>query len=428
MLPSLFNMYSPESIAFQSTAFHEALIDIIDQYRNKPSDAERTDLELELAKCIKKYTGINTEINIGPYQMSVELPQLDMNSPMLEGYGYQSVALSKRSISDIRKNPNGKLVGMIDPSSSFVSGYFAEMAPVRIFLNSWMIYQAKKENGLSDGKSYTSAEISAPLLHEVGHIWTFLYFLVRFRTDNLMLGVMGRELAGTVDYAKREIIITEVANAMKLEEVDAQALSHKGNNTVHTVMIANVARRNRSTIGGGYDINSFEAMADQFASRHGASRDLVTCLDKLSKGSIYRRGATSYAFFEFAKVAMVMTGVLVPGLIGVTMLGVLVMLADSHNDWYNKTGQRFIRIRQDLIEQLKDPNVSKVDSLRIRQSIDAIDEVNTRYKDYTQLTGLIYDYLIPSGITKRKDIEFQQGLEEMAKNRLFYFANELKNA
>jgi hypothetical protein len=55
-----------------------------------------------------------------------------------------------------------------------------------------------------------------------------------------------------------------------------------------------------------------------------------------------------------------------------------------------------------------------------------IDNVNKNYKDHTQFIGLVYDYLIPTGVMKRKDIEFQQALEGMASNKLYYYANKFK--
>jgi hypothetical protein len=200
-------------------------------------------------------------------------------------------------------------------------------------------------------------------------------------------------------------------------------------------VVSNLARMNRSQSGTpGYDINSFEAMADQFATRHGAGRDLVTCLDKLHKGSIYRRGWLGYFFMEFVKLALMIAGVAsaaVGNIFGAWTIYSIVMslvFADSHHDWYDKAGQRHKRIRMQLVEELKNPNTSKEDSARIRADIDLIDEINEEYKDHTQFLGLIYDYLIPSGVNKRKQIEFEQSLEEMASNKLFYYANKLKNA
>lgn len=422
MLSKLNSIYSPESISFQNPAFHLSLTKLIQDNRE---NQDNTGLEIKIAECIKKYTNLNFEIHIGNYPMCVEIPQIDQNNPVIEGYGVKNGYLSKRGLSDIRKDKGNKVTGMIDPDSSYVGGYFAEMTPIKMYLNEAMVF--KNPVNATDSKTYTAGEVSAAILHEVGHVWTYLYFIVRFRTDNQMMNAMVRDLDGTTDQNKREIIIMEAAKGLDVS-VDALDLAQKQSSTVYTVMVANMARKNKSQSGTGYDITSYEALADQFASRHGASRDLVTALDKLSVGTIYRRGTASYAFFEFVKVAFILGGVLIPGANILTSIGIMTMFMDSHNELYDKTGYRFKRIKHDLIEQLKDQSLDKVTALRIQQDIDTIDEVNKRYKDYTQLTGLIYDYLLVPGINKRKNIEFQQQLEEMAKNRLFQFSSILQHA
>lgn len=433
MLNQINAFYSPESISFQNTAFRDALIGIVETFRTDKNPEVRSEFEMAINEAIKKYTNMNFNTHIGDYPMGVEVPPLDKNSPLTEGYHFREVVQSNRLISDIRKN-NGKVSGMIDPGSSFVYGYLAELPPNNLYLNGWMIYQQKGLFKIMDSREYTDGEIVAAILHEVGHVFAFFEFLVRFRTDNQILGTMVRDLDGTTDQAKREIIIKETGTALGLGTIDAQDLSNRNNVSVYTVIISNMARMNRSANGGGYDINSFEALADQFANRHGAGRDLVTCLDKVSKGTIYRRGWTSYLFFEFVKV-----GVLLLGLTAVVTGNVMgswlifgslttLIMVDSHHDWYDKTGYRFKRVRNDLLEQLKDPTISKEISARIRDDIDVIEEINSKYKDHTQLIGLVYDYLIPSGVSKRKDIEFQQALEGMASNKLFYYANQLKHA
>jgi hypothetical protein len=436
MLRTINPIYSPESISFQNDAFHKALTAIIDTYRDNADGDVRTEFEMALNKCIKDFTNINFDCNIGDYQMSTEAPSIDKNSPMIEGYGFrEAYTLSKQSLADIRKSRTKQVTGLLDPNAAYVHGYFAELPPTRMFLNAWMIYG---QGGgvlydIFDGRKYTSREISAIMMHEIGHIWGYFDFLVRFRTTNQIMATALRTLDGTEDHGKRELIIKETSDMLELDSIDALELSRKSNMTVYTVIISNLARYNRTQSGNaGYDINSFEALADQFASRHGAGRDLVTGLDKLSKGTIHRRGQMAYFFMEFAKIALFLTGtwVFAVGSIltgwGVFSLVTSLLLADSHNDWYDKTGARFTRVRNDLINELKNPHLSKEDSARIREDIDVIDNVNKNYKDHTQFIGLVYDYLIPTGVMKRKDIEFQQALEGMASNKLYYYANKFK--
>lgn len=435
MLHHINAIYSPESISFQNMKFRDTLVEAFDKYRTSSVQDVRSELELAITDAIKMYTNINIDTQIGNYQMSIEVPQIDKNSPLLEGYGFAEVATSKKTLADIRKSKSSQVTGIIDPKGASVSGYLAELDPIRLYLNQYMIYNGVPKKGeIGDGRSYTSQELAAVVLHEVGHVFAFMAFLVRFRTDNQILAATARELEGSVDAMQREVIIKEASESLGVEHIDAQSLSHKKNLTVYTVIVSNMARKNRTQSGnGGYDINSFEMLADQFANRHGAGRDLVTALDKMSKGTIYRRGWLSYMFYEFVKIALAMigisavaTGAVVPGLYMLFAVTSLI-LADSHNEWYDKTGYRFKRIRNDMIEMLKDPGITKVESARIRYDIDEIEEINKKYADQTQFIGLVYDYLIPSGVSKRKDIEFEQQLESISANKLFYYANQMKN-
>ena len=427
-------IYSPESISFQNDRFFKALTGIVDRYRDDSKGAKRTEFELELVQCVKDHTNINFDFSIGDSQMMTEPPMIDKNNPMLEGYGWQDTTLSKTSLMDIRASSKKQLKATLDLNASYVGGYFAEMKPVRMYLNAPMIYGNK---GLFykifDGAVYTSAEIAAILLHEVGHIWSFLEMMVRFRTTTQVLASMARELDGTEDHGKRELIIKEASSQLNLETVDAIALSTKSNLTVYTIIISNVARLNRSQTGDGYDINSFETLSDQFAVRHGAGRALATGLDKLYKGTIYRRNFPTYLFVEVFKVFLFGLGIVEFGmgaiLGGANTFAILatIIAADSHHDWYEKAGARFKRVRNQLVEELKNPALSKETSDKLREDIDVIDKLNEKYSDYTQLLGLVYDYLIPAGISKRKQIEFTQSLEELSATKLFYYANKLKH-
>lgn len=426
--------YSPESISFQNEAFHKAMTEVIAQYRSDSKGARRTELEMSVGKCIKDFTNINVDVSVGDMPMMTEPPMIDKNSPMLEGYGWKDSSLSKRGLEDIRKTNEKEVRAVLDPNKSYVHGYFAELTPVRMYLNAPMIYG---NDGLLyklfDNTKYTSGEISAIILHEVGHLWGFFEMMMRYRTSNQILSTMVRQLDGTEDFGKRELIIREASDALALEKVDSMALSHKNNTTIYTVLISNMARINKSQTGEGYDINSFEALADQFATRHGAGRDMVTGLAKMYKGTIYRRGWIGYMFAELVKVALVGLGIFeiaIGNLLGAfhtcIILFTLVM-ADAHHDWYDKAGYRFKRIRNQLVEELKNEHLSSDSSARIREDIDTIDKVNEDFKDRTQLIGLVYDYLIPAGVTVRKQIEFQQSLEELASNKLFYYSNQLKH-
>jgi len=427
---------SLEGINFQSGIFHKALTKILEDFIEEKSytklDSKMIEsLEMNITKCIKIHTNMNIDVNINEYLPCVESPKVDKNNPMIEGYNWDGLG-NKTSLSDIRNNSEKQIKGLLDKDKSRVSGYFANMKPINMYVNVLMVDEMISENeAKSKPKTFkmTTKEMAAIILHEVGHTWTYFEFLCRFRTTNQILVATLRELEGSEDHDKREYIIKEAKNALELKNLEIGDLHTKSNTTVFSLLVSNIARKNISQSGvDGYDINSFEALADQFATRHGAGRYLVTGLDKMIKrfgGRISNRNMFSYLFIEALKISLIPLTAIFPYSI---ILLLITISIDSYHDWYDKDGYRFKRVRNQLIEQLKDSILPKEVSETIREDINYIESISNGYKDRVQLFGLIYDYLIPKGIDKRKQIDFQQKIEELSSNKLFYFANQIKHS
>ncbi len=94
---------------------------------------------------------------------------------------------------------------------------------------------------------------------------------------------------------------------------------------------------------------------------------------------------------------------------------------------YSHYIQRYKRIRNDLVESLKDKSMPKDQVERIQKSIDEIDGVmsDTTYSEsiYRKITNLI----LPSHSRTKASINEQQLMEELISNDLFIKAAQLKN-
>jgi hypothetical protein len=432
--------YSPEAIAFQDTSFFETITGIVAKARTTPgamTTKQMLEFEEDLTKAIKKRTGMNIKVRVDAwYDFSILLPEFDKNSPLMKDYFPQSVLSSRDTLSAINRNAKKYERGLVDLEGARVSGFFAELPDTVLYVPEYRMNQVTKHALAND-------EIAALILHEIGHHFNYFDFVVRFRTTNQTLAAAVRELDGTTDFAQREIIVKEAASLLDVvSETDTKELSDKKTQTITTVLISNMARKVKSQNGlGGYDATTCEAQADVFVQRFGAGRQLVTALNKTGteSGMISNRSTTMYVigeFVKFVRTAIGITFLAIGGLVGNLFLvfigcinvfvGLFLIMADSYDGRYDKNGARFKRIRDQLVSRLKMPNIPERLSESIQTDIRAIDQVRESTKDHVQVVGLVYDYIIPSGISARKSIAFQQALEDFSNNNLFVYADRLK--
>lgn len=431
-MSNILGLYTPEAIAFQDTSFLEQLADIFAAHRSDP-EVDQDELGTKLEVAIKKRMGLNIDIVFSDFGFYCMMPELDRNNPLMKDYFDQHLQSSKASISAIRKAGDKTLKASVDLQAARVYGWFADMAPVEIGISPNEIFNTGHKFEMSP------KELAASLLHELGHLFVFLEFFVRTRTTNQILAAAVRELDETTDFEKRSLVIHEAGTALGVKlDLDADELSNKKTETIYTVMISSYKRAIVSQNPlAGYDITTAEALADQFSQRFGAGVYLVTTLDKLFRqyGSIGSRSTAAYVVMESVKVLIGVGGFLatiagiVPAFLviyGMYLPLWAMIMSDSYDPRYDKPGARFKRIRDQIVAQLKDTKLPRQVQLKLQGDLKTIDDIVERTKDHVQLLGLVYDYLSPSGISKRKSIEFQQGLETMSNNNLFAAASKLR--
>ena len=171
-----------------------------------------------------------------------------------------------------------------------------------------------------------------------------------------------------------------------------------------------------------YDFNTWEYLSDQYASRNGAGRYLVTGLAKLYDGSnhISFRGTAMYLAMEAIKILLICTIQLMP------LAFALISMDGAGDGTYDKPGARMKRVRDQIVENLKDKELSKDDFVRLKADLDAIDEVTKGINDRRQWLGVLWDAISPYSRKVYNQERIQQELESIAMNELFVKAAELK--
>jgi hypothetical protein len=344
----------------------------------------------------------------------VLVPNIDRNHPLLIDW-YREISDNSDGLKAIKQN-KGLFTGAIDRQKSKVSGGFSNI-PVDVFLT----------YGLFKEAHFTAAEITAILLHELGHVFTYLEYLGTNLTTNYVLQHISRSLLNTRELKRKYEIVEEGCDLLEIDLENPDALAKAENETViQTVILQAIVEKRYSELNSKtYDMTAWEMLSDQFATRHGAGRAMVTGLDKIFRlyGAAEYRGTAGYLAVEALKLLFTLaigaiTFMLIPFL--------LVFVIDPSEDLYDKPKSRMLRIRRDMVDALKDKTLEKNHQKQLIQDIEIIDRV---VKELTERRTFIQFFWTNTWSKSRhnyKQLQFQQELEMLVNNELFVKAAQIE--
>lgn len=356
--------------------------------------------------------------------------------------------LKNASIRDITEE--SLMDGTVDLINSRVGGYFSEVVTKIVIFDGMF------------GDTLDGDDIAAVSVHEIGHIFTYFEMAGKLAVTNAVLQETAEMFSNSRDPILRKQFLSDVEERLghKFEDKDSMASS---DNVEVPIAIVAAASENwvRSELGQSfYDQRTAEFMADQFAARHGAARQLVVAIDKIKRSRrkpidehfttmhllranlLSMVGALALApagakLFAVPFASMAMGGVVVGALASSVALTVLLKLAivtfkgRSENVpsryAYDDLRSRYLAVRRELISSLKDPVFDKPYAVEQLKAIEGIDSVIGRLtidKNRTsKAASFIYDYLNGS----YKEMKFQRQYEEISNNDLFLRAAQLKS-
>jgi hypothetical protein len=418
-----------EMIDFQDNTFHEQLTGLFDELKKVGQRAmPESEAAKNIAQAIFDRTGIQIEFTMdegGAYCMP---PILDKNSPLLSNV-WREYFQHTTALKMIKKAEDGLIRGTIDLVHSKVTGAFSEVKCILNMPKSWV-------GGRFGGKEFTGGELSAITLHEVGHLFTGFEYLIHSCTTNQVLAGVIRGLEESHDPNERMVILTTAANALKIDADELTKLADGNGGMMATVKILQeVAKMAPSEIGTSvYDQNNWEQLADQFAARHGAQRDLITALDKVHHafGDISVRSPGMYVAMEILKVIMMLGSVLLAVVAPAAAIvpffvwmGLILFDSPGHES-YDRPGVRLSRIRDQLVQQLKDRDLSKDLVERIKGDLVVIDRLLLTVKDRFTLISAVFNFLSSERRDRFAQEKLARELESLVTNDLFVKAAELK--
>lgn len=412
--------YSFESIAVQTGKLHDKISEAVTEIRADGSYTTESIKKSMLSQIIKRETGLNVLINIKKrygINASVWLPLLDNNHPFISTYlggtGYTAFNSSGADAIDLLEKNN--IAGKVDTKNCTVSGAFSKYE-TSIIVGYELISNVK----------FTAREVSAIILHELGHLFTYYQFMGASVHGAVITGLIAKNVMETQDYDTRIKIIKKAQAHLGIEGIDAEKYASNGGKGLDVVLLTQYARRiYNATSHANYDVRNTEQLADTFATRHGAGVDLATGLNKLyiHYGDRSTYSMTTHVFVELMKLTLWLLTLLALPLVAIV---ILIYSSPMQFKIYDDDKARITFIKQQLITELKNPKLSDAHRKEVNDDLLTIEAVESELNSRRTLYQVLWQNLTSSGRNQAKQEEYEKKLEALMYTDIYTRASQLK--
>ncbi len=416
-----------ESIAFQDKGFANSLTkyfqSILDNYKNG-HDAQNSEERDQIVKLTFERTGIKINLTIDGDNSFTYLPEIN-NGHIFKHHWFRETANNDENVL-LKRMKLFKQTSYVDLKNARVGGFFSEIeSPI------YVGYDLLKMSKLS------AAEAAAAYLHELGHVFTTYEYLSATITGNIALSTAVRALNKN-DSKKYEFVLKELGKTISNnDQMFAELNEVTDKSVVTTLIIGNTQDWYRSESGvSNYDNTTSEALADAFCVRFGLGREIVSGLAKIHKAY----GSPEYSNFMRVYSLIHQTMVFYVGpvamiLFGLTSTAALIVVfglfaffvsgENIRNFTYDDLRVRYLRVKEQIIESLKNNKLSKTDKQTQLAAISFIEKQIQEVKSVPDIFRVSANFLLPSNRRAKKAIELQRELEQLSANDIFAKAAEL---
>lgn len=285
---------------------------------------------------------------------------------------------------------------------------------------------------------FSSEELAAITLHELGHLWTILFMATRVSFMNIALQEIARFMDADKDPIKRKASFELLSRDLSMEELsklNSKIDFTSDTNVIVTFVTAEMAPVIFSELGSPeYGVTMEEYAADAFATRFGAGKYLITALDRMNKGypeyvSGVRVGANVRFIISILMTlvtgGMALTGVAAmvwPAIVSLVsvFLSVVMVLPGSVEYLYDRTLDRFKRIRNQIQLRMREYSDSQAAVKLFKEDLEAVDQIIARTTDKdSYFTGYLVNVFSPSVRRRNRQAELEIYFEDLAYNRLY---------
>lgn len=426
-------IFANESIVTQVDGFGEKLEGfiklIVDEVRDSNKTLHISDTHpviKEIEKAVQDRFGLKISVVTDEHLAAILPFYSNRNHIFIEDFfrGYLNI----RDQTKLLKTFDEKK-GTVNLQKATVSGIFSEYDhPFYVNFNS-----------LIRDYNLNATEITGVVLHELGHAFYACYYADRSDRTNQVLASVARHLIsnenGDIEYVYKEL--SSVSPSVSKDAVDKMLNGPRvvaGATWFKTVI--GIVRS--QTLNDKYNDSSFEERADNFASRFGYGKSLVLGLDKLSAYSPEKSGSVLILAQLIATTMTVILAVMVFSLLAANAGGLALVAIfynfifysanreDAQDYTYDKLKQRYLRVRMDAVDQLKNTKLHKDKVKGIIDSIYIIDDIIKSTKDVKTLPNYIANFIFSGARKTETSISDQQLMEALASNDIFLKSAELR--
>lgn len=421
-----------EAIGFQgpevANKLAAYLTDIMQERTGKEADASKA--RKDMIKYLKDTTGMKLDIIFDTDMAPCTLP-FHINPDTILGYKTLKDFYVEESNATMKRLKEVKNRSHIDLDKGRVSGIFSEYeTPI------YMGYYALRSLRM------TPREIAAILAHEVGHCLVAYEMAFRTVRTNQILAAASKAAAGG-DKGQYEYVLKTAEEVLDLKSGMFDEIKEtKDQKTVMTVIMGKAERKTHddSLMGNTtYDITTFEALADNYAARLGLGKELVTGLEKLYRefgAAEFSSGARiATTMLDIYSVVSMIGAVIIMGsnpimgalYLGLNMWGLYARLdGRDHNNVYDKLTIRFKRVKEQIIQYLKDKSLPAADVKRSLESVAHIEKTIAQISEYKGFLPAIFNMVDPASRAVNSARDIQQNLEAMVANDMYLKAAALR--
>ena len=421
-----------EAISYQNDDFFKKLTKEFEKLIESKYRDEKTFVQIE--KMVKDRFGLKVHIKTDiEYGTCVWIPSFHQNHIFIENAlreNYRSYSEDIRELEKLKRLKEFKEVNTVNTKEARVSGLFSEIKS-DINLNIEQLSGMMPE------------EITAVYLHEVGHLFTWYENITRISTCNMVMLEACAMAEKNKPIEEKKIYIKEAEKTLNVKESQLNdILQVDDSKTVFTLFLSKINQESRSGMGSYfYDAVTCEQMADQFVSRLGGGRHLLTGLDHLNKKwgtkvndyhdawvsdivstlTLFGLGSLIGIILGTAVSAFIVTTFFIPAF----MILVTYMAGTGKRDHtYDDDKVRLTRMRNDLIAILKTNPPENVKKHLIKE-IELCDDVLVTYVDYKSMLIKVSDFIFKTNRNANKVYELQRDLEMINFNPLFVKSQKL---
>ena len=381
----------------------------------------------DLEKLIFKRLGMLVKI-IANGNLALTTPLYSTNYHIFvnqDYHGFENIEDQEKFL----KASNGKS-GYVDTKNAKLGGIFSEYKH-SLYINI---------KALVNHYNLSPAQITAILLHELGHCFTNCEYSDRVSTNNQILATIAKEISKPTEKRNSEYVYKQLSklNPNTTAELVDKIVSGKRVITTSECFKFLMGSVTHQLSNVQYNETQSEAVADIFATRFGYGQQLFTAIEVLGQ-----YGNEDYdKQMDFSENLALSIVCIIQGLLFVLVpvaipLNIIFGIASIVTGFYfttllfknageSKKGYtyddfkiRYKRIRDQIVQEIKLKKYSIERAHQLADKIQFMDKVIKETAIYRTPIDKLLNAVNPKDILAKRSIERQQLLEDLASNELF---------